>query len=93
LKLRFTRRAADDLSRLRAFIAKDNPQAAQRLSWALRGSIQRLVDQSRMGQALGMPAGVRRWVTGPYVVHYTIEGQTLTVLRIWHGREQRPETL
>jgi plasmid stabilization system protein ParE len=93
LKLRFTRRAADDLSRLRAFIAKDNPQAARRLSWALRGSIQRLVDQSRMGQALRMPAGVRRWVAGPYVVHYIIEGQTLTVLRIRHGREQRPEPL
>jgi toxin ParE1/3/4 len=68
VKLRFTQRAAGDLRRLRAFIAKDNPQAARRLSWALRGSIQRLVDQSRMGQVLGTPAGVRRWVAGPYVV-------------------------
>ncbi|MGH8210297.1 MAG: type II toxin-antitoxin system RelE/ParE family toxin [Steroidobacteraceae bacterium] len=39
MKLRFTGRALHDLSRLRAFIAKDNPQAARRISQALRGSI------------------------------------------------------
>lgn len=93
MNLRFTWRAVDDLSRLRAFIAKDNPQAARRISQALGGSIKGLADQSQMGQALEAPAGVRRWIAGPYVVHYTIDGQILTVLRIWHGREQRTETV
>jgi plasmid stabilization system protein ParE len=91
VKLRFTKRALGDLQRLRAFIAKDNPQAAQRASAALRRSIAGLVDQPRMGPALEYPPGVRRWVAGPYVVHYLIEDETLTVLRIWHGRERRPE--
>ena len=92
MKLRFTGRALDDLSRLRSFIAKDNPLAARRIGQALRGSIRHLVDHPQMGEALDAPAGVRRWVTGPYVVHYTIDGQVLIVLRIWHGREQRTET-
>jgi toxin ParE1/3/4 len=90
VKLSFTGRALHDLNRLRAFIAKDNPQSARRISQALRGSIGHLADHPQMGEALS--AGVRRWVAGPYVVHYTIDGQTLTVLRIWHGREQRTET-
>ena len=92
MKLSFTGRALHDLSRLRAFISKDNPQAARRISQALRGSIRHLADHPQMGDALAAPAGVRRWVAGPYVVHYMIDGQTLTVLRIWHGREQRTET-
>ena len=92
MKLGFTARALDDLSRLRAFIAENNPQAARRISQVLRGSIRHLIDHPQMGEALDAPAGVRRWVAGPYVVHYMIDGQTLTVLRIWHGREQRTET-
>jgi toxin ParE1/3/4 len=91
VRLRFTSRALDDLTRLRAFIAKENPQAARRVSQALRGSIQLLTEQPHMGQALPAAAGARRWVAGPYVVHYVIDGESLTVLRVWHGREQRTE--
>jgi toxin ParE1/3/4 len=91
VRLRFTWRALDDLTRLRAFIAKENPQAARRVSQALRSSIRLLTEQPHMGQALAAAAGVRRWVAGPYVVHYEIDGERLTVLRIWHGREQRTE--
>jgi plasmid stabilization system protein ParE len=91
VKLRFTRRALGDLQRLRAFINKDNPQAAAQVGAALRRSIARLVDQPRIGLVLEYPPGVRRWVAGSYVVHYIIEDESLTVLRIWHGREQRPE--
>jgi plasmid stabilization system protein ParE len=91
VKLLFTGRALDDLSRLRAFITKDNPHAARRFSQVLRGSIGHLADHPQMGEALDAPAGVRRWVAGPYVVHYAIDGQTLIVLRIWHGREQRTQ--
>lgn len=31
------------------------------------------------------------WIAGPYVVHYVIDGEQLTVPRSWHGREQRAE--
>jgi len=89
VKLRFTRSALDDLNRLRAFIAKDSPQAARRIGEALRRSILGLTDQPQMGQKLEEPADVRRWIAGPYVVHYVIDKQTITILRIWHGREQR----
>jgi len=91
VKLHFTWRALDDLNRLRAFIAKDNPQAARGVSEVLRRSIRRLLDQPHMGQELKEPAGVRRWVAGAYVLHYLADNHTVTVLRIWHGREQRQE--
>ena len=91
MKLRFAWRALDDLIRLRAFIAKDNPNAARRISNGLRRSIKQLIDKPLIGTALVFPFGVRRWVAGPYVVHYLVDGQFLTVLRVWHGREQRVE--
>jgi addiction module RelE/StbE family toxin len=89
VKLQFTGRALDDLNRLRAFIASDNPQAARRIGETLRQSIRRLLDQPHMGQAVDERPGVRRWVSGPYVVHYQVEAQTLIVLRVRHGREQK----
>jgi addiction module RelE/StbE family toxin len=91
VKLRFTWRALNDLKRLRAFISKDNPQAAQRVSRALRHSIRLLTEQPHMGHTLSTAVGVRRWIAGPYIVHYVIDGENLTVLRVWHGREQRIE--
>jgi plasmid stabilization system protein ParE len=91
VKLGFTWRALDELERLHAFIAKENPQAARRISQARRRSIQLLTEQPHMGQTLPTAPGVRRWIAGPYVVHYVIDGEQLTVLRIWHGREQRAE--
>jgi hypothetical protein len=45
-----------------------------------------------MGHVLPAATGVRRWIAGPYVLHYLIEAETLTVLRVWHGREQRVGT-
>jgi plasmid stabilization system protein ParE len=91
VELRFTWRALDDLNRLRAFIVKDNPQAARRMSAALRRSIQRLLEQPHLGRELEEPTGVRRWVAGAYVVHYLADHRTVTVLRVWHGKEQRLE--
>lgn len=44
-----------------------------------------------MGQPLPAASGVRRSIAGPYLVHYVIDGEQHTVLRIWHGREQRAE--
>jgi plasmid stabilization system protein ParE len=36
------------------------------------------------------PAEIRDWLVGDYVVRYLIVGDGVIVLRVWHGREQRP---
>ena len=79
--------------RLRAFIAEKNPAAAQRISQQLIRSIRSLVDQPFVGHEIESHdielAGVQEWVAGDYVVHYVVQDDLLTVLQVWHGREDR----
>lgn len=90
VKLVFSERAVCDLIRLRDFLAAHDPEAARRTAERLIGAIQRLTDTPAIGRAVeGLP-GVREWVVGRYVLRYVAEGDTLTVARIWHGREHRP---
>lgn len=91
MRLRFTYRATADLQRLRAFIANDNPLVARRQIDALRRSIRNLLDQPQMGREIDEASGMRQWIAGDYVVRYFLDDQVLTVNRIWHGREERPE--
>jgi len=87
-KLKFTHRAAHDLKRLRAFIAKHNPQAARRISQKLKESILLLLKNPQLGKEPDDPANVRDYVTGSYFVRYTVKKETVIILRIWHGKEQ-----
>ena len=89
MKLAFTDQAVGDISRLREFIAQKNPDAARRVSTQLIDHIRRLVDQPQIGYPLNTLPGVREWVARDYVVHYVVTSDTLTVLQIWYGREER----
>ncbi|HEX6136591.1 MAG TPA: type II toxin-antitoxin system RelE/ParE family toxin [Casimicrobiaceae bacterium] len=63
---------------------------------SLRSGIVRLRDNPQPGrrvrQAPGQwaPEEVRDWVTGDYVARYLLLRDTIVVLRVWHGRENRP---
>lgn len=81
--------------RLRAFIAKHNPAAAERLARRLIQGIERLLRNPRLGRRVTVapdqmaPEEIRDWVAGEYVVRYLIADQRIVVLRVWHGKEQR----
>jgi plasmid stabilization system protein ParE len=95
VKLAFSREARGDLVRLRAFIAKHNPAAAERLARRLIQGIERLLRNPRLGRRVTVapdqmaPEEIRDWVVGEYVVRYLIADQRIVVLRVWHGKEQR----
>jgi len=89
MQLRFTRSATRDLTRLRDFIARHDPGAAARVSKRLGRLIRLLQDQPALGQAVEELVDTRDLVAGDYVVRYTVRGDHVVVLRIWHGREQR----
>ncbi len=90
MKLRFTSKALEDLERLHDFLAEKNPVAADRIRRQLLDSFQTLLKQPLAGKPVkSLP--VRQWVAGDYVIRYLIEAeQSLTIVRIWHGREDRP---
>ena len=81
--------------RLRAFIAKHNPAAAERLGRRLIQGIGRLVRHPRLGRRVTVapdqmaPEEIRDWVVGDYVVRYLIADERIVVLRVWHGKERR----
>jgi toxin ParE1/3/4 len=87
--LQFTHSAQRDLCRLRDFIAEKNPQAAERISLRLRKSIQRLVDLPDVGVNVAELPGVQDLISGDYIVRYTVLEDTIYILRIWHGKEDR----
>jgi len=90
MKLIFSRAAVHDLVRLRDFIAHHSPEAAQRVAQRLRGTIQRLVDTPQIGRPVAnMPGEIRELIFGKYVVRYDVRQQSLYILRIWHGKEDR----
>ena len=87
MKLKFTPHATYDLKRLRAFIAKHNPSAAKRISQKLKESILLLLENPELGKEPDEPPRVRDYVSGPYFVRYTVQDDTVIILRVWHGRE------
>lgn len=90
MKLRFTSKAIDDLERLHEFVAAKDPAAADRIRRQLLACFETLLKQPLGGKPVkSLP--VRQWVVGDYVVRYLIQDdQVLVIVRIWHGRENRP---
>ena len=89
MKLKFTRSALRDLTRLHDFIARKNPTAAKRVSQQLKRSITRIFDHPELGSKVDELVGVRDLVSADYVVRYLVLAQEIIILRVWHGRENR----
>lgn len=89
MRLQFTHSATRDLTRLRAFIAEKDPQAALRVSRRLGRAVRHLRDHPELGKPLEELPEVRELVAGDYIVRYTIDEETVSILRIWHSREAR----
>jgi plasmid stabilization system protein ParE len=94
MKLVYSQEAIGDLVRLRAFIAENDPSAAGRIAAELVARIENLCLFPRIGvevERAPQPAELRDMVFGNYVVRYSVHGDSLAVLRIWHHNEQDRE--
>lgn len=86
----FTRRALRDLANIRAYIANDNPRAASRMAVEIVAACDRLELFPERGRP-GIRRGTRELTTvWPYVIVYKIhQNRDVTILSIWHGRQNR----
>jgi toxin ParE1/3/4 len=85
--------AIDDLASLRAFIAEDDPAAAQRIVLRIGHNVAQLLsEQPQMGRPGRVP-GTRELVLPgtPYVVPYRIRDNRIQVLRVYHGARRWPD--
>jgi toxin ParE1/3/4 len=87
MKLYYTPRAMRDLKRLREFIAKKNPLAAQKASRQLKRQIKALKTHPEMGINHPFLRGVQDLVAREYTVRYRVVGDIVQVLMIWHEKE------
>jgi toxin ParE1/3/4 len=87
-------RAIEHLAHLRAYIARDNPKAANRIASALLEAVERLAELPNLGRP-GRVAGTRELVvpSTPYVVPYRLRADRLEVIAVFHARQKWPKRL
>ncbi|CAN5881466.1 type II toxin-antitoxin system mRNA interferase toxin, RelE/StbE family [soil metagenome] len=87
-------RAIEHLAHLRSYIARDNPNAANRIAGLLLDAVERLAVLPNLGRP-GRVAGTRELVVPgtPYVIPYKLRGARLEVIAMFHGRQKWPKRL
>jgi toxin ParE1/3/4 len=86
--------ALDDLAQLRAYISRDNPAAAARLTLAIIQSVEKLLpDYPHIGRPGRVP-GTRELVIQrtPYIAPYRVISDRIEILRVYHSARRWPET-
>jgi toxin ParE1/3/4 len=85
-RLRRTARAEDDLIEIWAYIARDNPAAADRLLDVLDNKSRTLAGNPQTGMARDdIAKGVRHFPVGNYLILYRDIGDGVEVVRYVHG--------
>ena len=85
--------AIADLAALRAYIAQDDPSAAQRVALQIIRNVETLLPRSPQMGRPGRVPGTRELVIPktPYIVPYRLVDNTIQVLRVFHGARRWPE--
>jgi toxin ParE1/3/4 len=93
MKLRFTFRAANDLSEIADYIRRENPRAALKVRATILQSLELLTQFPNAGRRQSVEDArklvVRRY---PYLIYYRISETTdeVVVLTIQHPARERP---
>lgn len=86
----WTETAISDAEAHAAYIAQFNPFAAARIIRRLFAAGNSLVTFPKRGRA--RPDGTRELaVVQPYILVYSLTGDEVRILRIWHGSQERTE--
>jgi toxin ParE1/3/4 len=78
------------LREIRAYVARDKPEAAERLAMRIVALVEALRSHPHLGR-IGAEPGIRELVIGntPYIVLYRVQGRRVTISTIWHGAQRR----
>ena len=92
MRVRWLKRALINLDEEADYIARDNPQAAARMVARIAASVDRLANHPASGRSGRVPGTRELVVSGtPYVVPYRVRGETVEILRVFHGARKWPE--
>jgi toxin ParE1/3/4 len=84
--------ALNGLERSRAYIAQDNPAAAERVRERILRAVRNLADMPNMGRP-GRVEDTRELVVAdtPYIVAYTVLDNQVVIVALQHGAQKWPE--
>jgi len=93
MRLIFSARARQELMATQRRIAKDSPEAAQKLRDRLAKAIEQLTQFAGMGRP-GRIAGTRELVVPGtrYVVPYRVREDTVEIIAVYHSTQKWPDT-
>jgi len=94
MRLVWTAAALRDLAAARAYIAHDNPPAADNQIVRVLSAVTRLPRFPEIGRP-GRRGGTRELVVNrtPYIVAYRIRSEAVEILRVLHARQRWPKRL
>ncbi len=78
------------LREIRAFIARDDPDAAERLTTRLVSVVQALTEYPFLGRP-GADPQTRELIVGgtPYIILYQVKGKRVLIRTVWHAAQKR----
>jgi toxin ParE1/3/4 len=92
VQVRWLRRALKNLDEEAEYIARDDPEAAARLVERIAASVDRLASYPALGRHGRVPGTRELMIAGTaYVVPYRVRGESVEILRIFHGARRWPE--
>ncbi|KAF0182149.1 MAG: type II toxin-antitoxin system RelE/ParE family toxin [Hyphomonadaceae bacterium] len=91
--LKFRPAARRNVKRLAVFLG----EAPESIADALIRKLENETDRLRRTPFIGRPlrdTPLREWITrygrSAYVIRYTVSDKAVTIVRLWHGKENRP---
>lgn len=78
------------LQEIRAFIERDDPSAAARVTTRLVSVVQALIDYPLLGRP-GVDPETRELIVGgtPYLILYQVKGKRILIRTVWHAAQER----
>ena len=78
------------LREIRDYVARDKPEAAERLALRIVTLVEALRNHPHLGR-VGAEPGIRELVIGdtPYIVLYRMQGARVVISTIWHGAQRK----
>ncbi len=92
MRVRWLRRALENLGEEAAYIARDDPHTAARIVERIATSVERLATHPASGRPGRVPGTRELVISGtPYIVPYRVHGEAVEILRVFHAARKWPE--
>jgi len=90
MQIKWTKKASRNLDSILAYSAQDNPPAAKKFLLETLKKIAQLEAFPLLGRAGLVPSTRELVIHENYIVFYTVEGETVQILRVLHVRRKYP---